>query len=86
MICGTTEHTSKSELCGAIKATVGDTTTCQGEMKYSKQSSIQQTYYQPPMDPNQTIVPDFLSLMYGRNARVTLSAPKTLVLPGKSAL
>jgi hypothetical protein len=36
-----------------------------------------------PTEPMKTTVPDFFARMYGKKARVTFSAPKTLVLNGK---
>ena len=47
----------------------------ENEMRFSRDK-----YLHPPTDPMNMTVPDFLSLIYGRKALVTLSAPKTLVL------
>lgn len=38
------------------------------------------TYIHPDREPMKTTVPDFLGLMWGKNARLTLSGPNTFVL------
>lgn len=50
------------------------------DQNYVLEKDSERAYFQPAMEPRNMMNPDFLSLIWGRNARVTFKGPKTLVL------